>query len=94
MVGHSTSGIMAFEVAARYPELSSVIVILDAAMVLPSAAHAAIPEFLERLRGSDYRAALRDFAASSLIVPTDDQERETCTLMRASALRQPRSARL
>ena len=41
MVGHSMGGIVAFDLAARYPELTSAVVILDAAVVLPSAARAA-----------------------------------------------------
>jgi pimeloyl-ACP methyl ester carboxylesterase len=76
VVGHSMGGIVAFDLAARYPELPSGVVMLDAAVVLPSAARAAIPGFLEQLRGPGYREALRDYAANSLFIPTDDRERK------------------
>ncbi len=76
VVGHSMGGIVAFDLAARYPDLASAIAMLDAAVVLPSAARAAIPAFLEKVRGSGYRDALRDFVAGSLCLPTDDRERK------------------
>lgn len=76
VVGHSMGGIVAFDLAARYPDLPSAVVMLDAAVVLPSAARAAIPAFLEELRGPGYREALRNYAANSLFIPTDDQERK------------------
>ena len=75
VVGHSMGGIVAFDLAARYPGLTSAVVMLDAAVVLPSAARAAIPAFLEELRGPGYREALRNYAANSLFIPTDDRER-------------------
>ena len=76
VVGHSMGGIVAFDLAARYPELASGIVMLDAAVVLPSAARAAIPPFLGELRGPGYRDSLREYVANSLFIPTDDQERK------------------
>ena len=76
VVGHSMGGIVAFDLAARYPELPSGVVMLDAAVVLPSAARAAIPGFLRKLRGPGYREALRDYVANSLFIPTDDRERQ------------------
>ncbi len=47
VVGHSMGGIVAFDLAARYPNLTSAVVVLDAAVVLPSGVRAAIPSFLE-----------------------------------------------
>ena len=76
VVGHSMGGIVAFDLAARYPDMSSAIVMLDAAVVLPSTARAAIPGLLEELRGPGYRQVLRDFVANSLFISTDDQERK------------------
>jgi pimeloyl-ACP methyl ester carboxylesterase len=43
VVGHSMGGIVAFDLAARYPHLSSAVVMLDAAVVLPSAARTSVP---------------------------------------------------
>lgn len=76
VVGHSMGGIVAFDLAAHYPELPSAVVMLDAAVVLPSAARAAIPSLLEKLRAHDYREALRDYVTNSLFITTDDQERK------------------
>jgi pimeloyl-ACP methyl ester carboxylesterase len=69
LVGHSMGGRVAFDFAVRYPQLTS-------AVVLPSGVRAAIPGFLEELRGPDYREALRRYVATSLFIPTDDQERK------------------
>jgi pimeloyl-ACP methyl ester carboxylesterase len=76
VVGHSMGGIVAFDLAARYPELPSAVVMLDAAVILPAGVQAAIPGFLEMLRGPGYREALRAYVANSLFIPTDDQERK------------------
>jgi pimeloyl-ACP methyl ester carboxylesterase len=76
VVGHSMGGIVAFDLAARYPDMLSAVVMIDAAVVLPSASRAAIPGFLEQLRGPDFREALRRYAANSLFIPTDDGERK------------------
>jgi pimeloyl-ACP methyl ester carboxylesterase len=45
-------------------------------VVLPSAARAAIPDFLQKLRSPSYRETLRDYVANSLFIPTDDRERK------------------
>ena len=76
LVGHSMGGIVSFDVAARYPELPGAIVMLDAAVVLPPAARAAIPQFLERLRGPDYAIALRDLVSSVFFLSSDDAVRK------------------
>jgi pimeloyl-ACP methyl ester carboxylesterase len=76
VVGHSMGGIVAFDLAARYPDLPSAVVMLDAAVVLPSAARAAIPSLLKELRGPDYRDALPGYASRSLFIPTDDEGRK------------------
>ena len=85
VIGHSMGGIVAFDLAARYPEMPSAVVMLDATVVLPSAARAAIPGFLEELRGPDYRESLRRYAASALFIPTDDGEREERILRQMSS---------
>jgi len=76
LVGHSMGGIVAFDVAARHPDLPAAIVMLDAAVVLPAAARAAIPEFLQRLRGPDYVLALRKLVSSTFFVASDDPVRK------------------
>jgi pimeloyl-ACP methyl ester carboxylesterase len=76
VVGHSMGGIVAFDLAARYPDLPSAVVMLDAAVILPAGVRPAILGFLEMLRGPGYREALRGYVANSLFIPTDDQERK------------------
>jgi len=76
LIGHSMGGIVAFDIAVHYAGVAAAIVMLDAAVVLPAAARAAIPPFLDRLRGPDYRTALRDFASTALFIPTDDAARK------------------
>jgi len=73
---HSMGGIVAFDLAARYPELTSVVVMLDAAVVLPSGVWAATTSFLEELCGPDYQEVLRRYVANSLFIPSDDRQRK------------------
>lgn len=75
LVGHSMGGIIAFDIAVRYARLASAIVMLDAAIVLPAAARAAIPAFLAALEGTGYQQALRNFANAALFIPSDDETR-------------------
>jgi pimeloyl-ACP methyl ester carboxylesterase len=76
VIGHSMGGIVAFDLACRYPTLPSAIVMLDAAVVLPGGARAAAPHLVEELRAPDYREKLRQFVANTLFIPTDDQQRK------------------
>jgi pimeloyl-ACP methyl ester carboxylesterase len=76
LIGHSMGGIVAFDLAARYPDLPAAIVMLDSAIVLPAAARAGIPRFLETLRGPGYAKAVRDYVAAVLFIPTDDPARK------------------
>ena len=59
MIGHSMGGIVAFDLACRYPTLPSAIVMLDAAAVLPGGSRAALPHLIEGLRGADYQEVQR-----------------------------------
>jgi pimeloyl-ACP methyl ester carboxylesterase len=75
-VGHSMGGIIAFDIAARYPDLPSAIALLDAAVVLPEAARAIIPDFVKRLRSPGFATAMRDLVGSVFFIPSDDPERK------------------
>lgn len=66
MIGHSMGGIVAFDLACRYPTLPSAIVMLDAAAVLPGGSRAASPHLIEGLLGADYQEVQRQYVASSL----------------------------
>jgi pimeloyl-ACP methyl ester carboxylesterase len=76
VIGHSMGGIVAFDLASRYPGLLSALVMLDAAIVLPATSRAVIPKFLAELGGPDYRRAIRTFVAGTLFVPSDDADRK------------------
>jgi pimeloyl-ACP methyl ester carboxylesterase len=76
LIGHSMGGIVALDLAARYPDVPGAIVMLDSAVVLPASARAAIPQFLDRLRRPGYAAALRSFVGAALFLPTDDAARK------------------
>ena len=76
LIGHSMGGIVAYEVAARAPQLPGAIVMLDSAVVLPAAVREAVPHFLRLLSGPDYAATLRDFVAKALFLPSDDAARK------------------
>ncbi|MCA6119319.1 alpha/beta hydrolase [Bradyrhizobium sp. WSM 1738] len=76
LVGHSMGGIVAFDIAARYPNLPAAIVMLDSAIVLPAAARQNIPLFIEKLQRSDYVNTLRHFIESVLFLPSDDRVRK------------------
>jgi len=85
VVGHSMGGIVAFDLAAGYPNLTSAVVMLDAAVVLPSGVRAAIPSFLEKLRGPGYRDVLCGYVANFLFIPTDARQRKERILQSMSA---------
>ena len=75
VIGHSMGGIVAFDLAVRYPELVAGVAMIDLAVFRPEASRAALPAFLERLKGPDSVAALQDYVGRFLILPTDDAER-------------------
>ncbi len=85
LVGHSMGGIIAYDIAARYPELASAIVMIDSAVVLPEHARAAIPPFLEKLRQPDYAEVVADYGGSALFIPSDDPERKAAILAAMAA---------
>ncbi len=85
VVGHSMGGIIAFDLAARWPALPGAIVMLDSAVVLPEAALAAVPAMVERLRGPDYAAELTRVVETVFFLPTDDAARKARVLATMTA---------
>jgi pimeloyl-ACP methyl ester carboxylesterase len=75
-IGHSMGGIVAFDLASRYPELVSALIMLDAAIVLPPAARAVVPGLVAELSGPGYQQAISDFITKTLLLPTDDPKRK------------------
>jgi pimeloyl-ACP methyl ester carboxylesterase len=75
VVGHSMGGIVAFDLASRYPELVSALIMLDATIVLPPAARAVVPGLVADLSRPGYQHIISDFITKTLLLPTDDAER-------------------
>lgn len=75
VIGHSMGGIVGFDLAARRPDLVGALVMIDAAVALPAGARAAIPGFLDQLRDTDFREAMKDYVGAALFIPSDDPER-------------------
>lgn len=73
LIGHSTGGIVADEVAAGAPQLPGAIVMLDSAVVMPAAVRDAVPHVLGLLSGPDPAATLRDFVAGPCSRPVTMQ---------------------
>lgn len=76
VVGHSMGGIVAYDLAARWPALPSAIAMLDSAVVLPEATRAAVASEAARLRAPDYAAELRRVMEAAFFLATDDGARK------------------
>jgi pimeloyl-ACP methyl ester carboxylesterase len=72
VVGHSMGGNVALDLAARYPELPTAIVLIDSAIVPPAGLLDAVRGLAAELRGPDFRDAQRRFMADLTFLPTDD----------------------
>jgi pimeloyl-ACP methyl ester carboxylesterase len=75
VIGHSMGGVVAFAFAARYPELPSSIVTIDAGLAPPTTVGTALSKFIDGLRGPSYRKVMGDYAETVLFLPTDDAKR-------------------
>lgn len=82
VIGHSMGGIIAYDLAGRFPELASAIVMIDAAVARSAAAMQGAAGMAARLREPDYRQILRDFVEHALFLPTDDAARRRDILAR------------
>ncbi len=76
VVGHSMGGIVAFDLGVRYPDLAAGVVMIDSAVARPERSRAALPAFIERLRGPDAVALVQDYVRRALFLPTDDAARQ------------------
>lgn len=88
LLGHSLGGILAFDIAARWPDLPGAIAMLDAAIFFPTSARAAIPGIVERLRQPGYRDDLRQILTAVFFLPTDDPQRRDRLIDTMSSTRQ------
>jgi pimeloyl-ACP methyl ester carboxylesterase len=73
VVGHSMGGAIAFDLAARYPNLPAAIVAIDAPVVVPHEIGMAVAgPFIAAMGTAGWKRALRDFMAASMSA-NDDQ---------------------
>ena len=75
VIGHSMGGIVAYDIAGRFPGLVSAVVMIDAAVVRPAASRGAITGIIEQLRAPDYGEVIGRYVEAALMLPTDDPER-------------------
>lgn len=75
VVGHSMGGVIAFELAYLEPDLPAAIVMIDSPVARPAPSRAAMPAFLEKLQGPDYKQAIAGYVEEALFLPTDDRDR-------------------
>ncbi|PZQ50784.1 MAG: alpha/beta hydrolase [Rhodovulum sulfidophilum] len=85
LVGHSMGGIIAYDIAARWPDMPATIVMLDAAVVLPEAARAAVVASVAKLDGPDHAAVQRRMVEEVFFLPTDDPARREAILATMTA---------
>jgi pimeloyl-ACP methyl ester carboxylesterase len=75
VVGHSMGGIVAMDLAARYPERAIAVVGVDAPLVPPASLMQAVPGVIEQLESSGYYDIARGLV-SQMFLPTDDGARK------------------
>jgi pimeloyl-ACP methyl ester carboxylesterase len=61
LIGHSLGGMIALDIAARYPDLPAAVVALDATIVPPAGTEAWLQPVTQGLRTPAYREVLRQF---------------------------------
>jgi pimeloyl-ACP methyl ester carboxylesterase len=85
VIGHSMGGVIAFDLAARYPDLPAAIVMLDSSVVRPATSAAAVDGIIRALEGPDRVKTMRDYVNAALFVPTDDAARRERLLEKMAA---------
>jgi pimeloyl-ACP methyl ester carboxylesterase len=87
VIGHSMGGVIALDLAARYPDVPAAIAMLDAPVLIQPAVAEALVPFGAALRSPAYRDALIGFMASTF-GPADDPERKARILAQIGELPQ------
>lgn len=80
VLGHSMGGIVAYDLAGRYPDLVSAVVMIDAAVVRPAASRNAITGLIEQLKLPDYGGVISRYVDAALMLPSDDPGRRRTIL--------------
>ncbi|MCB4768699.1 alpha/beta hydrolase [Ancylobacter sp. Lp-2] len=85
VIGHSMGGIVAYDLAVRYPQRVAACVMIDASVTSTPARRAAFDGVLAALDGSDPVGAMRGIVETALLIPTDDPARRASILERMGA---------
>jgi pimeloyl-ACP methyl ester carboxylesterase len=75
VVGHSMGGVVALELAARHPELTGAVVMLDSPVFASPQLLEAVQPVIEGLKTPRFREVQRELVAAVSFLPTDDRER-------------------
>lgn len=84
-LGHSMGGNVAYDIAARWPDLAAGIVMIDSAVARPAAARAMMGPIAEKLSGPDYRDELRQLVTTTFFLESDDPARRAQILQAMTA---------
>lgn len=84
-LGHSMGGIVAYDIAARWPDLAAGIVMIDSAVARPAAAQDLMGQITEQLSGPDYRDELRRLMTTAFFLESDDAARRAQILQAMTA---------
>lgn len=76
IIGHSMGGLIAFDVAARYPNLPSAVVDVDSPIFPAEPLIPAITQVAAGLQTPNYREVAQSFVSEALFIPADDPDRK------------------
>lgn len=75
LAGHSMGGVVAFELAARFPDWPRALVMFDSAVAKPESARAFLATIVDQMEAADARVTLRHLINDAFFIPTDDTAR-------------------
>ena len=76
LVGHSMGGLVAVEVAARYPDLAAAVITLDSPSLIPGWNTRYPGSYTDAMQGADFRETLKEFLGVAWH-PVDSAERRS-----------------
>ncbi len=85
VIGHAMGGLVAIDLAARYPDLPAAVVTLATPVLLTEAACDQLLPVVAALRTPAYRQAQRQMVEQGLFLPTDDPVQKAHILDRMSS---------
>jgi pimeloyl-ACP methyl ester carboxylesterase len=74
VIGHSMGGVIALDLAARYPDLLAAVVAVDSPLLPPQALRDGISGLIDGLKSPAYRDVAQQFVEGMLFIDTDDPD--------------------